>query len=58
MPFAHSQRLFAAAPGPRRFLAGERASHNDTFAAGGEGRLAALAAFADACLGGAASPAR
>ncbi|MCU0293451.1 MAG: alpha/beta hydrolase [Thermoanaerobaculaceae bacterium] len=46
VPFAHAERLLAAAPEPRQLLAIEGAGHNDTFAAGGERLLAALSRFA------------
>ncbi|HPC83188.1 MAG TPA: alpha/beta hydrolase [Thermoanaerobaculaceae bacterium] len=58
VPFAHGQRLFAAAREPKRLFAVERAGHNDTFDAGGEALLAALAEFAHGCLGERPSPAR
>jgi fermentation-respiration switch protein FrsA (DUF1100 family) len=45
VPFAHAERLFAAAPEPRQLLVIEGAGHNDTFAAGGERLLGALAGF-------------
>jgi uncharacterized protein len=45
VPFAHAERLFAAAPEPRQLLVIEGAGHNDTFTAGGERLLAALAVF-------------
>ncbi|MGV8041167.1 MAG: alpha/beta hydrolase [Thermoanaerobaculaceae bacterium] len=56
-PFAHGKRLFAAAREPKRFFTVELAGHNDTFDAGGEALLAALAELARSCLGEGATPA-
>lgn len=46
VPFAHAERLLTAAPEPKQLLVIEGAGHNDTFAAGGEGLLAAMSRFA------------
>lgn len=57
-PFAHGQRLYAAAREPKRFFTVELAGHNDTFDAGGEALLATLVEFTRSRLSEGASPAR
>ena len=56
VPFAHAERLFAAAPKPRQLLVVEGAGHNDTFAAGGERLLEALGEFSRSSTAAAAPP--
>jgi fermentation-respiration switch protein FrsA (DUF1100 family) len=45
VPFEQGQRLFAAAPEPKRFFRIAGADHNDTFLTGGEPYRQALAGF-------------
>ena len=45
VPFAMGQKLFDAAPEPKRFYRMEGAGHNDMLEAGGEGFVAALRQF-------------
>jgi fermentation-respiration switch protein FrsA (DUF1100 family) len=45
VPFEQGQRLFAAAPEPKRFFRIAGADHNDTYLKGGEPYRRALAAF-------------
>ena len=46
VPFSMGERLFSAAPDPKRFLRLEGAGHNDTYVVGGEKYLDALERFA------------
>ncbi|HJQ84461.1 MAG TPA: alpha/beta hydrolase [Candidatus Binatia bacterium] len=50
VPFALGERLFAAAPEPKRFFRARGASHNDVFAT--PGLIEAIAAFAREVAGG------
>ena len=45
VPFEQGQRLFAAAPEPKRFYRIAGADHNDTYITGGEAYWRALADF-------------
>jgi len=45
VPFAQGQRLFAAAPEPKRFVAIRGAHHNDVYLVGGAGYWTALSEF-------------
>ena len=45
VPAAQGRRVFEAAGGPKRFVAIPGAGHNDTYAVGGDGYWAAVAAF-------------
>ena len=45
VPFAQGERLFDAAPEPKRFYAISGAGHNDTFLVGGDGYWAAWKVF-------------
>jgi hypothetical protein len=47
VPFAMGQRLFQAAPGPKRFHVIKGAGHNDTYLVGGDAYWRALAEFLD-----------
>lgn len=58
-PFAHAQRLHAAAPAGTRLFVIEGAGHNDTFDAGGQKLLATIEQFVTSCVHSApVSPAR
>ena len=48
VPFSHGQRLFAAAPEPKRWHPVANAGHNDLLAVAGTGYAAAIAAWAAA----------
>ena len=48
VPFAQGRRVFEKAPEPKRFFAIPGASHNDTYAVGGEAYWRALRDFLDA----------
>lgn len=48
VPFAQGQKIFALAPGPKRFHRIAGAGHNDTYIAGGADYWAAWRAFIDA----------
>jgi fermentation-respiration switch protein FrsA (DUF1100 family) len=51
VPFEQGQRLFAAAPEPKRFFRITGADHNDTYTTGGEPYRRALAGFIAEVLG-------